>query len=240
MFNVQCKMENQSLLSVFGLDPDKVNIPFADDAPKRFRFGIYDDRNPDSTERARRVLGAYIYSYMKQQSQWLPAYEDVAQWLTDNHGRGLIIVGTPGLGKSLICTRVLPRVLKDHFDRSVLSVTATEMCDRIDELLKYCQPGHFIIIDDLGTEPAETVTYGNRRKPFCQLVDAAERTGTLLIITSNLRTTALRLKQDCQQGRAGDIDPHSPASIELRYGAPTLDRLRAITRAIAFIGKSMR
>ena len=189
---------------------------------------------------ARSRLWAGIRYFTGGEAQWLPAYEEVARWLAGNDGRGLLCVGTCGLGKSLICERVLPVLFQFHLKKEVMAVTATDMNRRIDELLAYCAPGRVIIIDDLGTEPAETVTYGNRRRPFCELADTAERTGTMLVITTNLRTTMLRLKQDCRLGRAGERDPRGIGSIEERYGVPTLDRLRATTRVAVFTGESLR
>jgi DNA replication protein DnaC len=105
-----------------------------------------------------------------------------------------------------------------------MAVTATEMNQRIDELLKYCGHNRVIVIDDLGTEAASV--YG--RRPFPELVDAAERTGTLLVITTNLRTN-----------RDPDVRRNYP-SIEARYGVPTLDRLRSLTKVAIFTGVSMR
>ena len=160
--------------------------------------------------------------------KWIPAYNDVARWLADNDSRGLICVGTCGLGKSVICSQAIPYLFGRHFEIDSKVVTAVEMNRRVDELLDYCGRDRVIVVDDLGTESAETVTFGNRRKPFCELVDTAERTGTLLIITTNLRTT-----------RDNDVRRNYP-SIETRYGVPTLDRLRAITKVIKFSGKSMR
>lgn len=200
----------------------------------RFHFRLSDIADP------RQRLWAGISHYMGPTAKWLPDYDDMARWLGDNDGRGLICVGTCGLGKTLICEKVLPVLFKYHFKKEVMAVTANDMNRRIDELLAYCEPGHVIIIDDLGTEPAETVFFGNRRRPFCELVDMAERNGTLLIITTNLRTTMRRLKQAGPLGRAGDCDPLSPPSIEARYGVPTLDRLRATTRVVVFKGESLR
>ena len=184
-------------------------------SPLHFRIDTCDTR---------RELWAAICQYVKNEPKWLPAYEKVAEWLGDNHGRGLICAGTCGLGKSVICVQALPYLFKRHFDIDVMTVTATEMNQRIDELLKYCGRDRVIVIDDLGTEAASV--YG--RHPFCELVDASERTGTLLIITTNIRTD-----------RDPDVRRNYP-SIEKRYGVPTLDRLRATTRVALFTGESMR
>lgn len=200
----------------------------------RFHFRLSETADP------RQRLWSGIRYYMGEQARWITPYDQVAAWLSDNDGRGLICVGTCGLGKSLICEKVLPVLFKYHFKKDVMTVTAIDMNRRIDELLAYCEPGRVIIIDDLGTEPAETVFFGNRRRPFCELVDTAERNGTLLVITTNLRTTARRLKRDYGLFREGDPDPQGPPSIEQRYGMPTLDRLRATTHVAVFTGESMR
>jgi DNA replication protein DnaC len=156
--------------------------------------------------------------------EWLPCYEEVAKWLADNDSRGLLCVGSSGLGKSVVCMYALPFLFKRHFDLDVMAVSSTEMNQRIDELLAYCGNRRVIIIDDVGEEAYSV--FG--RHPFCELVNVAERTGTLLIITTNLRTTA-------------DKDPaRNYPSIEARYGVPTLDRLRAITRVAVFRGESFR
>ena len=183
-------------------------------------FGLFGDWDP------RKELWAGISFYMGDRAKWLPAYEKVAGWLGDNNSRGLICVGTCGLGKSLICMKVLPVLFKKHFGIEPMAVTAVDMNRRIDELLSYCGQDRIVIVDDLGTEAAETVTYGNRRRPFCELADRAETTGTLLIITTNLRTT-----------RHATM-PYP--SIEERYGIPTLDRLRAVTSVVVFKGESLR
>ena len=190
--------------------------------PKTFHFGLFGKVDPH------KELEAGLNYYLGDKHQWLPAYDDVVSWLADNKGRGLIAVGTCGLGKSLICTQILPVLFTKHFGKETKVVTALEMNSQIDELLAYCAQGRIIIIDDLGTEPVENVFFGNRRKPFCELTDKAERSGTLLIITTNLRTT-----------KDNDLKRNYP-SIETRYGMPTLDRLRAITKVALFMGKSMR
>lgn len=229
---------NNPLVSAFASEVERMGSGEATTVSKRLHFGIYGSVDP------RKELWAGIVYYMGlegRQPQWLPAYDQVATWLSDNKGRGLICVGTCGLGKTVICQKVLPVLFSRHFGMEVLSVTACEMNARIDELLQYCQRNRIVIIDDLGTEPAEVVNFGNRRKPFCELVDKAERNGTLLILTTNLRTTMMRLKEDCSLGKAGDPDPRRRiSSIEERYGIPTLDRLRASTTVVLFTGQSLR
>jgi len=158
--------------------------------------------------------------------QWPRGYDDLASWLTDNKGRGLLIVGPPGLGKTLVCRKILPVFLTEKGIKFTY-VTAQEMNSRIDELIKK----QCVIIDDLGTEPVEVVyDYGKRRRPFYDLCDAAEQEGKLLIINTNLSTTPVS-----EQFRS-----RYPSSIQERYGNAVTDRLRAIVKSVQFAGKSMR
>ena len=41
-------------------------------------------------------------------AKWNTDYEKIVQWLTDNKGRGLMLVGGCGVGKTLIGMRIFP------------------------------------------------------------------------------------------------------------------------------------
>lgn len=145
--------------------------------------------------------------------QWLPEYDSIAEWLSDNKGRGLLCMGNLGRGKTLIATKAIP-ILFNYFKRLIVRVTdAQELNDKIDVV----KQSHIICIDDVGTE-GEYVRYGERRIPFAELVDLAEKHGKLLIITTNLTIEELTAK----------------------YGERTIDRLRGITKCVLFQGQSMR
>lgn len=90
---------------------------------------------------------------------------------------------------------------------------AQELNTRIDVI----KQSHILCIDDIGTE-AEYVHYGERRVPFAELVDLAEKKGKLLLLTTNLTIEELKAK----------------------YGERTIDRLRGITKVVLFQGESMR
>lgn len=169
---------------------------------------------------AKEALLAGIQYFTGNRAKWLPAYDDIADWLTDNHGKGLLCVGECGLGKTLICCNVLP-VLIHHYCHKIVSVyDATALATRHNEAMH----DKLLVLDDIGTEPPESIIYGERHIYFNELVDEAEKRGNLLIITSNLRTKS---KEGFQ-------------SIEDTYGLRTLDRLNAITRTVTFRGKSLR
>lgn len=199
---------------------------FADVAAYLQQRSAYDTRRdpyhiriPDAEKRLRDGL----HYYLKGSEKWLPAYDKIASWLQDNRGRGLLCIGTPGLGKSLICQRILPVILGNG-GRPIMSVSATDLHDRLPELLKE----RIVIIDDLGKEPAKH--YGNTDQSFFELCNHAERTGQLLIITTNLSTTVV----------SPQYRHLYPLSIEERYGREVLDRLSVIVRAVLFDGESMR
>ena len=217
---VRAPLLRQSLDAVFGtgtqlnyrIRKTPVSVPAVEFPPTRQipRFSI-----PNGHERLEKGL----QHYLGDKARWLQDYDQVADWLTDNKGRGLLCIGTPGLGKTLICEKILPVIL----GRKIKTVNARDMGAQIDELVKE----RAVIIDDLGKEPVEYKNYGNVRKPFFELCDAAERNGILLIINTNLSPQVVN-------------NPLYPDSIEHRYGREVLDRLHTIVKAVLFRGDSLR
>ena len=171
-------------------------------------------------DNARKRMEDGLHYFLKDQAQWLPGYDKIADWLADNKGRGLLCVGTTGRGKSLLCQQILPVILGNG-GRPITSIAATDLKSRLDELLHE----KIVIIDDLGTEPR--TYFGTVDNSFFELCNNAERTGNLLIITTNLSTTP--------SDRA-----LYPESIQERYGAEVLDRLKSITRMVRLEGESLR
>lgn len=160
-----------------------------------------------------------LQHFLGDDAKWLPEYDEIVDWLSDNRGRGLLLIGTSGLGKSLICQKILPVLLGEVVD----VVNAREMGQVLDVLLQR----RCVIIDNLGSEPVSEMVNYRKRRPFFELCDAAEQRGLLLIINTTLSTTRVR-------------NPLYPQSIQERYGNEVLDRLRATTRVVELRGKSMR
>ena len=140
-------------------------------------------------------------------------YRPIVDWMTDNKGKGLLMFGGCGLGKSVIGMYILPLLIKDVHKKVVNIFSAQELNKKIDEILKL----HIIYIDDIGTED-NLNSYGNKRMPFAELCDAAEKKGKLLILTTNL----------------------SIYELTQRYGDRVVDRLIATTKAVPFTGDSLR
>jgi DNA replication protein DnaC len=144
---------------------------------------------------------------------WLKSYDEIASWLTDNQGRGLLCMGNCGLGKTLICGKIIPIVLHHYHNLITSCYNATGISKQLDEILTK----KVVYLDDVGTEDIANV-YGNRRIPFAEITDMAEKQGNLLIITTNLNTN----------------------QISEKYGERVLDRLKAITKLVVISGKSLR
>ena len=162
---------------------------------------------------ARDNLWRAINELTDRPAVWLPEYEEVARWLACNDGRGLLCFGNCGRGKSLLCCRALPMLIR-HFLRKVVTVTDAQTLNaRLDEMKRY----HLLCVDDIGTESV-AVKYGERRLAFAELADEAEKHGKLLLITTNLNREQMTE----------------------RYGERTLDRLRQITKPVCFKGPSLR
>jgi DNA replication protein DnaC len=162
---------------------------------------------------AKETMWKGIQFFIGDAAVWQKEYDEVASWLIDNKGRGLLCIGNCGRGKTLICGKIIP-VLLNHYCRKIVSCyDAQQMNEELDAV----KQKHIIFIDDIGTEFL-SVKYGSKRLSFAELVDEAEKKGKLLIITTNLSIAELREK----------------------YGERTIDRLRAITTPVVFKGESMR
>lgn len=162
---------------------------------------------------AKNELWQGIQFYTGNKAKWMPEYDEVVRWLSDNDYRGLLCLGNCGLGKTLICGKILP-ILINHYCKKLISCyDALQMNANIDAV----KSKHIVYVDDIGTESL-SVKYGEKRLAFAELVDEAEKRGKLLIITTNLSTDEIREK----------------------YGERTLDRLKGITKTVLFTGQSFR
>ena len=162
---------------------------------------------------AKKVLFNGLNYFTNGAAKWLNEYDEIARWLSDNQGRGLLCFGNCGRGKTLICARILPLVLS-HYCRKIISCyDAQQMNADIDTVKR----NHIIYIDDIGTE-SYSVKYGEKRFAFPEIVDEAEKKGKLLILSTNL----------------------SLDEIAQKYGERTMDRLVSITARVKFQGASLR
>ena len=162
---------------------------------------------------AKAALWKGIQFFTGNAASWQDEYNDVANWLTDNKGRGLLCIGNCGRGKTLLCGRIIPVLLNHYCHKIVSCYDAQQLNANLDAV----KQKHIIYVDDIGTEFLR-VKYGEKRLSFAELVDEAEKKGKLLIISTNLSLSELQQK----------------------YGERTVDRLRAITTPVVFKGDSLR
>lgn len=226
------KILQWAIISTFGKSTKlsyhiQPEFSFAEIADNMRRRGYNNrDFNHIKINNARQRMEEGLKYYVKNKPiEWFPGYDKIANWLMDNRGKGLLVVGTPGVGKSLICQKILPTILFGEFGREIKSVNATELHDRLAEL----KQESIVIIDDLGKEP--TKHYGDKDQSFYELCNHAEQTGALLIITTNLATAP-------NQGESLPLGYSD--SIQHRYGIEVYSRLKAITRLARVEGKDMR
>lgn len=140
----------------------------------------------------------------------LSAYDEIIDWMVDTKGKGLIIMGECGLGKSTILNYVIPAIFRTKTNKVLRSIPAKEL----GTVERNIAP--FIIIDDLGTESIKN-DYGTKIDAVSDAISYAEDSSKTLIITTNL----------------------SPNSLKERYDERTLDRLRKC-KVVIIKGKSFR
>lgn len=147
---------------------------------------------------------------------WIPAYDEVANWLKDNHGKGLLLMGANGTGKTTM-ERIIRRLVDRYFgtDSDYVNRCAFTSASDIQEAWKrYCR---YQIIDDIGKEPTSK-EYGEQHDYFSQIIDRAEQKGQLLICSSNL----------------------TPSELIAKYGTRTMDRMNHVLHTVVFSGESFR
>ena len=140
----------------------------------------------------------------------LPAYDEIIDWMVDTKGRGLMLMGECGLGKSTILNFVIPAIFRTRTNKILRSVPAKEL-GAIDR-----NKAPFIIIDDLGTESIKN-DYRTKIDAVADAISYAEDSSKTLLITTNL----------------------TPKALKERYDERTLDRLRKC-KVVIIKGKSFR
>lgn len=155
----------------------------------------------------------YFLSLEGREMIWLPQYDLIAEWLEDNKGRGLLLYGSCGLGKTFLTRYVITAILLKYSNKVVTSFDMVDVNKDPDKVMSK----HIIALDDIGTEDV-SIKYGEKRSIIPEVLDVTEKYGKLLLMTSNLGGEDLIKK----------------------YGNRTFDRILAVTKRIEFNGKSFR
>ena len=137
-------------------------------------------------------------------------YDNIIDWMVDTKGRGLMLMGDCGTGKSTILNYVIPAIFRTITNKILRSVSAKEL--GAVEINK----SPFIIIDDLGTESIKN-DYGTKIDAVADAISYAEDSSKTLLVTTNL----------------------TPKALDDRYSDRTLDRLRKC-KVVVIKGKSFR
>lgn len=174
--------------------------------PQTFHFGV-----PSAKE----TLMSGLHAVIHHDVVWLPEYDKISEWLSNNHKKGLMIIGPPGVGKTVITMKVIPMILHICYKRIISCFQSIELVNRkaYENVMRYRN----IVIDDIGIEGLYN-DFGNPHIVFSEIVDAIEKRGVLLIATSNLT-----------------ID-----EIKVKYCIRTYDRLRAHMNLVVIKEKSLR
>ena len=173
-------------------------------------------------------------------AKWLPEYDGIADWLTDNQGKGLMCIGDCGRGKTVITRDILPLLFEHYinvrFDDGKMGhpvynyFLAKEMKTRWSEI----ERSKIVCIDDIGTEAIAKV-FGETHNLFAELVDLCNDRDKLLICSTNLT--------QIQLFGGKDDDPDSPTyGVEFpqRYDQRTFSRLVGNTVRVYFEGEDLR
>ena len=150
------------------------------------------------------------YDRTVEKYEHLPAYDEIIDWMVDTKGKGLMLMGECGLGKSTILNFVIPAIFRTRTNKILRSVPAKEL-GAVDR-----NKAPFIIIDDLGTESIKN-DYGTKIDAVADAISYAEDSSKTLLITTNL----------------------TPQALKERYDERTLDRLRKC-KVVIIKGKSFR
>lgn len=191
------------------------DIDFSEQERSLYEAGaiIRSDAVRIAIDNAQDLLNRGLHHFLGDSAKWLQEYNQVADWLTDNRGKGLLCIGNCGRGKTVICCKVIPCITSYWANKLIYCYTANDLGAR----LKDAKAKKLLCIDDIGTEGVYN-SYGNKVYAFPEIVDDAERTGKLLLITTNM----------------------SYDELKARYGERTVDRLVGLCKIVPFDGESLR
>jgi len=194
-------------------------------------FRQHDERIWLQLPDADRVLMRGLVWVLGDRAQWAPEYDEVAEWLSNNDGRGLMLIGDCGRGKTMLTRQLLPELFRLYFGLSYDCYDAKDLLKHYDEISRH----KIICIDDIGREPNANV-FGVRHNYFEDIVDLCEKEQKMLICSTNLTRRQLFGVPE----RKDDTGRTVQAAVEGRYDLRIYDRLKAITRRVYCQGESFR
>lgn len=182
------------------------------DILNKYGMQVPDEKVYIKTDEAKSKIIYYGLEFVDN-FQWLPEYDNVVEWLTDNKGLGLFLYGGCGRGKTVLAKYILPTLLLKEHGKVLRYYDIQECKTKFDEI----KEKKLISLDDVGTEEI-IMNYGNKLEPFSEIMDLVEKKSKLIVVTSNLTYEQL---------------------VE-RYGIRVIDRIKSTTKRILFKGESLR
>ena len=140
-----------------------------------------------------------------QDSPEMQAYIcEVARWMQESKTFGLLMCGVPGNGKTTIM-KAMQSLLNYIGSDNALKIMSAKDIVRLnkcnyEQYERVCR-APFLGIDDLGTEPAEVMDYGNVLNPVVDLLLYRYQEQLVTVVTTNLKPNELR---DKYQDRIAD------------------------------------
>ena len=168
-----------------------------------------------SIPNSKQLIQRGLKYFLGENAKWIPEYDEISEWLRDNNGKGLLLIGDSGRGKTFIADKILTPIIKNSFYSSNFDVVFVMGYSMLEDYER--GSGRMYIVDDVGVEREQSV-YGERINAFNKIIYESELFKRLLIITTNLTIKEL----------------------EEKYGERTIDRLRSLTKPVVFRGKSFR
>lgn len=114
----------------------------------------------------------------------MPQYAEVAQWLSVNNGKGLLLYGNCGRSKTILARYVIPQMLMQLYGKVTHYYDAVNLERYLSEALQW----GLVVVDDIGAETQSTF----KDIPFARIIDRCEKQGKIVIATSNLTGEQLR------------------------------------------------
>lgn len=153
---------------------------------------------------------------------FLPEYKKLREYLKDTQGKGLLLSGGPGVGKSIILKKIIPTVYALR-NLEVFPVSCYDLHKIINPkesnetvFDKVSQRRH-ILLDEIGVEINVNI-YGEKFNPVEWLINASEDNNKALFATTNLNDDMLYAM----------------------YGKRAFDRLIKKVSKIEFVNKSFK
>jgi len=174
--------------------------------------GTIEQPVPFSVKNAKtRLFNGFKY-FCGQDALWLPEYYSVSEWLEDTQGKGLLMMGANGRGKSVIATKIFPY----FFYEQGYGYEIFRACDINRQKEAVCRP-KILCIDDIGVEDMAN-DYGEKINVFAKVMDEVEWKRKLIVLTTNL----------------------TQSQLELKYSTRTISRINACCKVVVFNGEDMR